>query len=79
MMLNYTQDFLIEISILFTAVEVVHVPVYVVQMLATCDILFRHTLQAGIEWYLDVKLQQAFKPQRLAELLNLLRGKCNFL
>ena len=44
-------------------------------MLATCDILLRHTLQAGIEWYLDVKLQQAFKPQRLAELLNLLRGK----
>lgn len=59
--------------IVYLAVEVVHVPVYVVQMLATCDILLRHTLQAGIEWYLDVKLQQAFKPQRLAELLNLIR------
>lgn len=47
-------------------------------MLATCDILLRHTLQAGIEWYLDIKLQQAFKPQRLAELLNLLRGKYSF-
>lgn len=59
--------------IVYLAVEVVHVPVYIVQMLATCDTLLRHTLQAGIEWYLDVKLQQAFLPQRLAELLNLIR------
>ncbi|KFM77679.1 Sorting nexin-14, partial [Stegodyphus mimosarum] len=64
--------------IVYIAVEVVHVPDYVIQLFATCDILIRQTLQAGIEWYLDVKLQQAFKPQRLAELLNLLRDALFF-
>ncbi|XP_042895599.1 sorting nexin-14 [Parasteatoda tepidariorum] len=64
--------------ILYIAIEVVRVPNLIVQLLATCDILLRQTLQAGIEWYLDVKLQQAFKPQRLAQLLNLLRDALFF-
>ncbi|GIX87442.1 sorting nexin-14 [Caerostris extrusa] len=59
--------------IVYIAVEVVHVPDFVIKLLSTCDILLRQTLQAGIEWYLDIKLQQAFKPQRLAEIINLLR------
>ncbi|GFY45817.1 sorting nexin-14 [Trichonephila inaurata madagascariensis] len=60
------------------AVEVVHVPEFVIKFLCTCDILLRQTLQAGVEWYLEVKLQQAFKPQRLAEILNLLRDALFF-
>ncbi|CAL1295601.1 unnamed protein product [Larinioides sclopetarius] len=64
--------------IVYIAVEVVHVPDFVIKLLSTCDILLRQTLQAGVEWYLDVKLQQAFKPQRLAELLNLLRDALFF-
>ncbi|XP_054719236.1 sorting nexin-14-like [Uloborus diversus] len=64
--------------IVYIAVEVVCVPSYIVQLLATCDILLRQTLQAGIEWYLDEKLQQAFKPQRLAELINALKDALFF-
>ncbi|KAG8196176.1 hypothetical protein JTE90_007905 [Oedothorax gibbosus] len=64
--------------ILYLAVEVVRVPGVVARVLSTCDILLRNTLQAGVDWYLEVKLQQAFKPQRMAELLHLLRDALFF-
>lgn len=64
--------------IFYIAFKVLGVSERFLQLLAACDILIHNTLQAYTEWYLDSKLQQVFKPQRLAELLNLLRDALFF-
>ncbi|XP_067145190.1 sorting nexin-14-like isoform X2 [Centruroides vittatus] len=64
--------------VLFVAVKIYNVPKWVVQILTTFDIIIRHTFQGFVKWYLEKKLRQALKPQRIVELIHLLRDALFF-
>ncbi|XP_022243695.1 sorting nexin-14-like [Limulus polyphemus] len=59
--------------IFYVALHVYKLPDWCVQLLRMFDCLVRQSLQGYVEWYLDRKIEQAIKPQRVAELLEILK------
>ncbi|XP_076312102.1 sorting nexin-14-like isoform X2 [Tachypleus tridentatus] len=59
--------------VLYVALHVYKLPGWCVQLLRMFDCLVRQSLQSYVEWYLDRKIEQAIKPQRVAELLGILK------
>lgn len=64
--------------LLFIAVKLYHAPMWIVQLLTTLDIIIRNTFQGFIKWYLDKKIRYVLKPQRIVELIHLLRDALFF-
>uniref|UniRef100_T1IH03 PX domain-containing protein n=1 Tax=Strigamia maritima TaxID=126957 RepID=T1IH03_STRMM len=60
--------------VIYLCVRVFDIPRWLLQILLALRTALENTFEMFISWYLDTKLEKAFLPQRLANLIDLFRG-----